>query len=243
MLLACGERSAGRVAALHRGLELLPDEEAGLRRTLELFRSLPRCPDPLLRDSLPLLVRLSARIAALIDHDAEAAGSTEVRLTGGAAAEPVLAGGGWKASTSLTDGRSPDILPLTDWRGVVHPLAPDDTFAPLSADPADPSALTAAAAVADGPYPTLLADRLLIRPGTALVRTRCRAIQCRATDPVSFALIEGRPLALFPDLRGWSSADTAQRAVDEHWAWLHSNAGRRARVAEEPGAKRRSVNT
>ena len=169
VLLAHGERTDGRMKALHRGLELLPEEEEDLQRTLELRRSLPGCPAAPLVDSLPVLLRLSDRIAELIDGDAEAAGSTQVRLAGGGAAELVLAGGGWKSSPSHTGGRSPEILPLADWRGVACPVAPDDAFALLDVDPADPIALAAVAALPDGPYPTLRADRLLIRPRAAFL--------------------------------------------------------------------------
>jgi hypothetical protein len=42
------------------------------------------------------------------------------------------------------------------------------------------------------------------------------------TDPVSFALAEGRAVADFPNVRGWSAQDGARRAVAEHAAWLRA---------------------
>jgi hypothetical protein len=172
---------------------------------------------------LPLLVRMSSRIATAVDAASAAAGFTEVELAGNDPAEPVLASGAWQPNPSLPGGRAPEIHPLADWRALACPLAPDDTFAPVSADPTDPAAYIAAAGVNDGPYPTLLADRLLIRPGTRFIRTRLRVIECRTTDPVSFALLERRRTASFPNLRGWSIADTAARAVAEHRRWVHAD--------------------
>jgi hypothetical protein len=43
-----------------------------------------------------------------------------------------------------------------------------------------------------------------------------RTFQCPATDPVSFALLDGAVAAPFPALRGWSATDWAARAVAEH---------------------------
>jgi hypothetical protein len=225
--LARGERIDGRVGTLRRGLELLPEEEDGLRRVIELRRSLPHWPDSphVLDETLPLLVRLSTRIAAVIDTEAAAAGFTEVPLVGADRLEPMLAGGPWKPNTSLAGGLNPEILPLADWRGIACPRTPDDTFAPLTADPTDPAAFLTAAGFSQGPYPTLLADRLLIRPGYGFVRTGLRAVACRTTEPVSFALLERRPLASFPNLSGWSVADTARRATAEHRAWLRPRDG------------------
>jgi hypothetical protein len=219
--LAHGERIDGRVQALRRGLELLPEEEDGLRRILELRRSL----DPsTLAEGLPLLGRLSNRVAALIDAEGRAAGFTHVRVAGDTSCELILAEGGWKRSRWLGDGGSPAILPLADWRSLAWPTVPDDSFAALEADPLDASVLRAAVTVSHGPYPTLLAGRVLIRPGQPLARTRMRAVGCRTTDPVSFALLEGAEAAAFPNLRGWSAADTARRGVAEHQAWLHTRA-------------------
>jgi hypothetical protein len=62
----------------------------------------------------------------------------------------------------------------------------------------------------------------MVFPACPLWRSRLRAVQCRATDPVSFALVEGGSVAAFPNVRGWSAEDTARRAVAEHRAWLRS---------------------
>lgn len=225
--LTSAQRLGDRREALERGIALLPEEEDAFRNIVALHRSLTRWPDSTrgLNETLPLLVRMSTRIAAVLETAAQAAGFTEVTLSGNDPAEPVLAGGVWKPLPSLPGGQAPDVLPLADWRGLALPAAPDDTFAPVTADPADPEAYLAAAGANDGPYPTLLADRLLIRPGTRFVRTRMRVIECRATDPVSFALLERRRTASFPNLRGWSFADTAARAVAEHRRWVASGPG------------------
>ena len=52
------------------------------------------------------------------------------------------------------------------------------------------------------------------------MRTRLRGIECRTTDPVSFALLEQKLTASFPNLPGWRAMDVARRAVAEHRAWL-----------------------
>jgi hypothetical protein len=221
--LTYGERIDGRRVALERGIALLPEERDEFEKVLKLRKSLTRRVDPTrgLEETLPLMVRMSTRIATAVDAAAAAAaGFTEVTLAGNDPAEPVLAGGAWKPNPALPGGQAPDILPLADWRALACPLLPDDTFAPLSADPTDTAAYIAAAGINDGPYPTLLADRLLIRPGTRFIRTRLRVLECRTTDPVSFALLERRRTALFPNLRGWSIADTAARAVAEHRRWV-----------------------
>jgi hypothetical protein len=215
--LAHGEHMRGRAEVIRRAIDLMPEERDVLRSTLELQAALPKSPEPPLVEVLPALIRISGRIAALIDAEADAAGSTEVRLTGGGPAELVLPEGGHEPS-----GR---VLPLADWRGLASPSTPDDSFALLSADPREPAVLLAAASGRDGPYPTLRADGLMIRPGATYPRTRHRAIQCRTTDPVSFALGDGRSVAPFPNLRGWSAQDLARRAVAEHRAWLRSTEG------------------
>lgn len=220
MLLARGERVSSRFEALQRGLELFPEEEAALREVLELRQALRRwrIPGSPLDRTLPLLVRLAQRIAELIDGQALAAGSAEVRLRGGDPTGPVVAGDSRKLPA--TEPRSSGILPLVDWRGLVSPLLPDDTFTPLSVAADDAAVFLEAARINHGPYQTLLADRLLIRPGAEYMRTRLRGIECRTTDPVSFALLEQRLTASFPNLPGWSAMDVARRAVAEHRVWL-----------------------
>ena len=53
---------------------------------------------------------------------------------------------------------------------------------------------------------------------TGSAHTRC--VQFPASDPVSFALLDGASVAGFPDHVGFSVADTAARAVVEHRAYL-----------------------
>jgi hypothetical protein len=55
-----------------------------------------------------------------------------------------------------------------------------------------------------------------------------RTVHCQPTDPVSFALIAGAQFARFPNVPGWSIADTARRAVAEHAAWLAVDARERS---------------
>lgn len=225
--LAPGATVPTRVDALACGLELFPEEEPALRQILELRRTLTRGPDPMqaLEAAVPLFVRLSRRIAATIDADLQGASGNEVRLLAGGSEELVLAGGPWKPNPLLPGGRSPRILPLADWRGVACPAGPDDAFAVLSADITDPYAHLAAAALNQGPYPTLCDERLLIRPSTGFVRSRLRSVECPATDPVSFALISRQTAAFFPEVPGWAAGDVAHRAVAEHRVWLQPPRG------------------
>jgi hypothetical protein len=218
MWLARGERASSRLEALRRGLELFPEEEAALREVLELRQAVRRwqVPGSPLQRTLPLLVRLAQRIAGLIDEQALATGSAEVRLRGGDPTGPVLA----DSRKLITEPRDSEILPLVDWRGLVSPLFPDDTFTPLSVAADDAAVFLDAARINHGPYRTLLADGLLIRPGAEYMRTRLRGLECRTTDPVSFALLEGSLTASFPNLPGWSAIDVARRAVAEHRVWL-----------------------
>jgi hypothetical protein len=229
LLLAHGERAAGRADALQRTLRRLPAEEEGLRRALALRRSLADPPQPYLAEVLPTMVRLSSRIAATISAEIAEQGATEVRLAGADPATLVAAGGAWQPTPLLAEGQVPSLVPLTDWRSMACAPPPDDSLGPLHDDPADPAVLAAAAVTQPtGPYPALRAEGLMIMPGLPWLRTRLRAIQCQATDPVSFALLEGERVAMFPAVRGWSAEDTARRAVAEHEAWL----------AAEPGARR-----
>ena len=190
--LVQGERIAGRGDVLRRAIEVMPEEREALELALALQADLHRSPDPPLAETLPGMIRISGRIAALMDAAAEAAGSTEVRLTG--------------------DSHG-DRLPLLDWRALVRPPGSQEWFEMRTGDLTEPGALHAAASTRAGPYPTWRAGNVMIRPGSPYLRTRMRAIQCRATDPVSFALAGGESVARFPNLPGWSAADVADRAV------------------------------
>lgn len=203
--LAHGEQVFSRLEVLERAFELIPEEEPALRRALELHCRLPRSPAAPIAEVLPCFVRLSALVARRIVADAETAGATEVRLLGA--------------------GRGGKLLPLADWRALVRPIPPgDEAFELVDGDPADPETLAAAAVAGRaGAYPALRADGLLVFPAADDSRAELRAVQCAASDPVSFALAEGRTAAGFPDVAGWSARDTARRAVAEHRAWLEEN--------------------
>ena len=227
--LAHGEQLFSRVDVLRRALQRLPEEEAAFQGALELHQALPTSPAPPLAEMLPHLVRLSSLIATELCHQLESAGATKVQLTG--AAGPAITEGGLR---SLSDT---PWLPLVDWRARTVPPLPDEVFSLSEADPGDPSALAlAAVAEREGEYPVLRANKLLILPaaraegrshgsepehGSARFhRVKLRGVQCPPTDPVSFALADGKRAALFPDVPGWSARDSARRAVAEHAAWL-----------------------
>lgn len=214
--LAHGERAGGRADVLTRALRRLPEEESALRRALEVLHSLPRSPEPPLAEALAGLVSLTERVAALIETEATGDGVTSVRVAG--ADGPLLVSG---ASSSSQPG--PRLLALADWRALAWPLQPDESLLSLPGDPRDPAAVGAAAASRPrGPYPVLRRGGLIVLPATALWRNRLRAVQCRVTDPVSFALLDGDRMAGFPHVSGWSASDTARRAVAEHAAWLRA---------------------
>jgi hypothetical protein len=227
--LAHGERYFSRVEALHRALQLLPEEEEAFRSALELRRTLPTSPTPPLAQMLPHLVRLSSLVASELCRQVEPAGRTMVELQGTEGRVVTDHGLGSLNGTAW--------LPLVDWRARTVPPIPDEVFTLSDTDPGDPVAL-AAAAVGErrGEYQALRADRLLILPavraegrsrgsepeqGSARFnRVKLRGIQCPPTDPVSFALANGETSALFPNVPGWSAHDCARRAVAEHAAWL-----------------------
>jgi hypothetical protein len=203
LALEHGERAATREQALWLLLRRLPEEEAALREVIALERALPRSPQPSLATVIPVLIRLSERIAAALAAQIADAPVTEVALIGQA-----------------------ETLPLVDWRALVAPPAADERLLPLAGDPGDPEVLGAAVrAHPTGPHPVVRSGRLLLLPGGELVRTRMRSIQCAPTDPVSFALLAGERIARFPDVAGWSIQDAARRAVAEHAARLRSEPG------------------
>jgi hypothetical protein len=146
-----------------------------------------------------------------------------VRLAGDPA-ELVLPHGRWRPCEGLAGGRDPRLLPLCDWRALATPRLLDESFAPLPGDPGDPAVLGAAADELPGPCPAFRAGGLLVLPVLPWARTRLRAVHCAATDPVSFALLDGARVAAFPAVAGWSARDTARRAVAEHAAILRGGA-------------------
>jgi hypothetical protein len=87
--------------------------------------------------------------------------------------------------------------------------------------PGDPASLRAAALRQDGgAYAALRDGALLVLPSPVRERNRLRAVQCAASDPVTFALLEGRGQAIYPRTDGWSIEHVARRAVAEHRARL-----------------------
>jgi hypothetical protein len=213
--LTHGERAGDRRDALCRALRRLPEEEDALRGALELQAALPDSPPAPLAETLPVLVRMSSRIAGVIGSQVRAEGVTEVALAGADPGELVLPRGGWKGA------QAPPLGALSDWRSLVLPDLPDEAFGLLSADPANPDVLAAAVITQGlGPYPAFRTDDLLLLLGFPRWRGRLRAVQCAATDPVSFALTAGEPVARFPQVPGWSAQDVATRAVAEHRARL-----------------------
>jgi hypothetical protein len=147
-------------------------------------------------------VRLSRRVAALMDVAAAAAGVTDVRLIG-----------------------ARDPLPLVDARALTAPPRPRETIAVDEGSLAEPGRLAAAMrAASPGRYAGLREAELLLVAGADLWPDGwLRTLQCRATDPVTFALLEGRASASFPNLAGWSIQCLARRALDEHAAWLEED--------------------
>jgi hypothetical protein len=162
-----------------------------------------------LEDVLPLMVRLSDRIARLIAADVEAEGVTEVRLVGAHAAEGAAG-----------------FLPLVDWRALACSASREELFAPMPGDPGDPASLRAATVADEAEaYRALRAGELMILPTRTFRECWLRALKCRVSDPVSFALVEGKRVASFPRAAGFSAEHLARRAVTEHRGRLWASAG------------------
>ena len=191
------ERIERRDDVLRRALDVLTEEEQAIRAALALSKELPGRPAAPLAEFLPPFVRLTARIAERLAEEVAEAGTTEVGLLGGDTMQ----------------------MPLADWRAVVRPSIPEETLAPIAGDPADPGVLATTQKSVEGPYPVLQWDGVLVLPATRGLAA-LRAVQCRLTDPVSFALLAGSPAAAFPNVPGWSARDWGRRAVAEHGAWL-----------------------
>jgi hypothetical protein len=156
--------------------------------------------------ALASFTRQSALIADLMDGAARAAGRQAVNLV----------------------GAGPEPFPLMDWRALVAPAASAERFQVVDEDPADAHALARLSCATADPAQALHAAPLIVRPALEPSRAKLRAVQCAATDPVSFALVDGRASAEFPQTAGWSASDWARRAVAEHRIWLEH--GDRARL-------------
>ncbi len=205
-----GERLFGRSALLRRAARAMPQHGEAIEWAAAQLRSPTVAgPDAVAR-ALPWFVELSEEVAAVVC--ARAGAGEEVAL---AAAEDELP--------------RPPALPLADWAARVFPWYTDESLSLRDGDPGDPVALVAACRASSGwSYAALRSGRLLLLPTVEvdLGRGRLRAAQCPATDPVSFALLDGERVARFPALRGWSAHDSATRAVAEHAACLRDEGTR-----------------
>jgi hypothetical protein len=198
------ERLPGRSDLLRRAAGSMPEHGEAIEWALEQLRSRAVPGHEALARALPWFVELSQEIAGLV---CERAGEGE---------EVAL-------EASQDELPPPPALPLADWAARVFPWFTDQTLTPRDADPSDPAALAAACEASSGwSYTALRSGSLLVLPTAELASGtgRLRAVQCSPTDPVSFALLDGRPAARFPALRGWSARDSAARAVAEHAACL-----------------------
>ena len=232
--LVHGERVPSRTEALRQGIEALPEERETFEQALALHRALPRSPDPPLAQTLEAFLRLTGRIAGRLGEEVEAEGFEDVRLSW-AEDELVLAPGASDPLHALL-GPGLRLLPLVDWRALAWPAAPDEALAEMPGHPADPATLEAATmAGRGGAYPALRHDDLLVLPAQPQRRTLLRAVQSPLTDPVSFAVLDGSPVARFSRAAGWSIAETAGRAVAEHRAWLRAGGGTGATSGETLG--------
>lgn len=193
-----GERAATRAAALaEAGATLEPGREALARVRALLDRPRGRA-DDVAEELLSLILRLTEQIAAGLAAAVAERGKEDVHLLG--------------------EAPGPD-LPLADWRAVVVP-SPQERVTPVDGDPSDPSALRRAF-TATGTFRALRSGDLLVMP-SEWTRGLLRAISFSATDPVTAALVEGRRVARFPGVPGWSARDWARRGVAEYRAWIES---------------------
>jgi predicted nucleotidyltransferase len=234
--IANGELVLRRKDALVRGLAVLPEEERALRRALDLTARLDREANGSLAEFFPLFLGLSSRIAARIVADVAEEGATPVRMFAGAEPDLAVRVSARESFRRLVPaGVSPRLLPLVDWRALVTPPPPDETFAVV---PGDGGALASISRLAQelpaGEHAALRMDGLLLKPARMLSH---RTVQCEVTDPVSFALVAERKVAAFPNVPGWSAQDWARRAVAEHRAWLQS----RRRIPDTEPGERESV--
>jgi hypothetical protein len=210
--LADGTRPAiTRRGVLEEGLRRIPDEEPALRLALSLPEASAHRLHAPLAESLAYLCRMTARVADDAAAGAAGADATSVKL-------------------SDHDRRSGQ-FPLVDWRALVLADRHGDECVVVDGDPADPRRVGALARAAGAnPHRALRSDGLLVLPtargGGPLSPAVLRAVQCPASDPVSFALAEGSTVADFPQLPGWNARECAERAVLEHRAWLDSEAAR-----------------
>ena len=189
--LAHGELTAGRTAALRRGLELMPDDTEALHAALALHEALHRQPRADLDATLAWFVGITERVGALVDARAAKRPDATVRL---------------ELDGKLRAGR----LPLKDWRALVVPEDGPREVTLASGNPRRAADL-AEADRADPPH-LLRADGIFLIPSSdlesrPLTRGSARIVQCAASDPVTTALLAGETVARFSDIPGWRASD------------------------------------
>ena len=211
-----GIRAERRGEVLERGIELLPEEAETLRWAATLPRVVSEpAREATLASALRGFFHLSERLAERLALEADGWKTVHLVGAGGAATEH-------SATASFPrSAAGPERIPLVDWVARAWPVELEELCAPCQSDPANPRALRAAmAASAAALYPLVRTGELLVMPVSDLERATRRAMQCKVTDPVTFALSEASSTARFAEIPGWSVSDCAQRAVDEHAARL-----------------------
>jgi endoglucanase len=213
--LAYGERHEGTRAPLKRALDLMDEGHEGLIYALEADQAGSRSSAIGVEKLRAAFVVLSDATAGLVNEAAFGAGAIDVELRGGDAGERP------PHEIALVDLRAL-ALPKLDWSIEELPRVVEQRLVLIDGDATDPAPLRAVAALGgEGRVTALRHGELLIEPATdVLGRGRLRAVQCRASDPISVALLDGRTRATFPAAPGWSPSDWARRAVAEHRAWL-----------------------
>lgn len=218
-----GERVATREAALRRGLAELPDLRDFFQLGLDLMKALPLSPNPPIPETIAGLLRQTELLAQQMRAAADAAGYLDVRLTG--ANEIIVTPDARNRMDALiAQGYSAELLPLADWRARAVPGVPDEALMLIRPAQVDSSflAVTAGEDVGDA-IPGFRYQSVMLLPTTDPERGMLRSVQCQPTDPVSTALADGRTVARFPELAGWSAIHSARRAVSEHRGWLESD--------------------
>lgn len=218
--LVAEEDVPGRRAPLRRASQLLESERETLGLALWILERISESLRPPITELWRCFVGLTRQVAEHMQDELAAVSSTDVELDD----SPVRGG------LPLRDWRGM-VLPPVDWSNPELPVAPVECFTIESGDPADPGAVARTArANRDRVWRSLRSGPLLARPNLVVWgEGRLRGLETPASDPVSFALLEGRGSARFPDVGGWSALDRALRAVAEHRAWLHQEVDHQAR--------------
>jgi hypothetical protein len=217
-----------RSAAACRSLGVAAGDVAFAER---IRRDPASAPPDATRRLLTTALHLADALAAEVEGAAgEGVG---VRLAGAAAAGEAERRQGAVAAADAARRAASPRLPLADWHAVVVPDDVVATFALHPGDATDPQVLAAALrAAGPGHYAALRFGRLLLLAPARFGDSQMRAIQCSATDPVSFALLRGDDEARFPAHLGLSAHDWARRAVAEQRA-AHERAHPQRRRAED----------